>query len=90
MRMRHKTRKGKLGNNRHGKLIDFWLTRTPMASAMKACIAYGVRSIRIRISNGFVRTDWSATLTPVKISQAAHMGKDRIFASSESVVWVCL
>jgi hypothetical protein len=34
--------------------------------------------------------DWSTTLTTVKISQAAHMGKDRIFASSKSVVWVYL
>jgi hypothetical protein len=34
--------------------------------------------------------DWSTTLTPVKISQAAHKGKDRIFASSKSVVWVYL
>jgi hypothetical protein len=57
---------------------------------MKACIPYIVRNIRIRISKGFVRADWSTTLTPVKISQAAHMGKDRIFASSKSVVWVYL
>jgi hypothetical protein len=90
MHMRHNRRKGKLGINRRGKLIDFWLTRTPRASAMKACIPYIVRNIRIRISKGFVRVDWSTTLTPVKISQAAHMGKDRIFASSKSVVWVYL
>ena len=44
----------------------------------------------IIISNGLVRIDWSMTLTPFKISQAAHMGKDRIFASSKSVVWVYL
>ncbi len=88
--MRHKTRKGKPGINRLGKLIDFWLTRTPRTSAMKACIAYSVNNIRRRTSKGCIRLDWSATLTPVKISQAAHMGKDRIFASSKSVVWVYL
>ena len=57
---------------------------------MKACIPYTVRNKMIIISNGLVRIDWSMTLTPVKISQAAHMGKDRIFASSKSVVWVYL
>jgi hypothetical protein len=90
MRMRHNTRKGKLGINRLGKLIDFSLTRTPRASAMKACIPYTVRNKMTIISNGLVRIDWSMTLTPVKISQPAHMGKDRIFASSKSVVWVYL
>ena len=41
-----------------------------------------------KISNGFVRTDRSARQAPVKISQAAHIGKDRIVASRESVVWL--
>jgi len=38
------------------------------------------------LSNGFVQTDRSARQAPDKISQAAHIGKDRIFASRESVV----
>ncbi len=87
MRARHKTRKGKPAIDRLGKLIDFLLTRMPRASATKACIAYIIRSKRKRISNGFVRTDSSATQAPVKISQAMHIGKDRIFVSRESVVW---
>ena len=87
-RARHKTTKGKPGIDRLGKLIDFLLTRMPRASATKACIAYIMRSKRKRLSNGLVRTNSSARQALVKISQAAHMGKDRIFASRESVVWV--
>ena len=87
---RHKTTKGKPGIDRIGKLIDFLLTRMPRASARKACISYIMRSKRNRLSNGFVRTNSSATLTPVKVSQAAHIGKDRIFVPSGSVVRVYL
>src|ERR1019366_5049690 len=88
MRTRHKTRKGKPGIDRLGKLIDFLLTHMPRASATKACILYIIRSKRKRLSNGFVRTDRSARQAAVKISQAAHIGKDRIVASRESVVWL--
>jgi hypothetical protein len=83
IRARHKTRKGKPRIDRLGKLIDFLLTHMPRASATKACIPYIIRSKRKRISKGFVRTDRSARQAPVKISQAAHIGKDRIVASRE-------
>ena len=61
MRARHKTRKGRPGIDRLGKLIDFLLTRMPRASATKACISYIMRSKRNKLSNGFVRTNSSAT-----------------------------
>ena len=85
-RARHKTRKGRAGIDRLGKLIDLFFTHMPSASAIKAWIPYIVRNKRKTVSNGFVRADSSARQAPVRISQAAHSGNDRIFASRGSVV----